>query len=82
MHFLQLQGYYDICAGLYTFAVEEWKALSFKRRFPILRDNKIKFLFRPHNSGFLDHNDKLSAHYQHRLILPRSFMKYILKRRL
>jgi hypothetical protein len=30
MHFLQLQCYYDICAGSYTFAVEEWKALFLK----------------------------------------------------
>jgi hypothetical protein len=59
MHFLQLQGCYDdICTRLYTDAAEELKKPFFKKSFPISKDNRIKFPYRPHNGGFLDHNDK------------------------
>lgn len=56
---LRIQGYEDICAGLYTFAIEEYGKILFLQSFPVSTNNTIKF---PHKrdgrKGFLNHYEK------------------------
>jgi hypothetical protein len=63
--FLQLQDHDDICAGLYTYAVEEYGKILFLTSFPASTGNKIKFPYRAYKSsgkwyGFLAHDEKFS----------------------
>lgn len=56
---LRIQGYEDICAGLYTFAIEEYGKILFLQSFPVSTNNTIKFPYkRDGRKGFLNHNEK------------------------
>jgi hypothetical protein len=59
--FLELkeEGYDDICAGLYTYTVEEYgKILFLNSLSPSSPNNKIKVRYTNDNQGFLDHYHK------------------------
>jgi hypothetical protein len=59
--FLELkeEDYDDICAGIYTYAVEEYGKILFLNSLnPTSPNKKIKFLYTHRNQGFLDHDHK------------------------
>jgi hypothetical protein len=57
---LNVKEYDDICAGMYTYAVEEYGKILFLRGLnPIPpNNNKIKVPYSHHNQGFRDHDHK------------------------
>jgi hypothetical protein len=59
--FLELgEDYKDICAGVYTYAVEEYgKFLYLSRLTPIHPNNKIPINYTDGNQGFLNHRYKI-----------------------
>lgn len=58
---LRIQGYEDICAGLYTFAIEEYGKILFLQSIPVSTNNTIKFPYkRDGRKGFLNHDEKFS----------------------
>ena len=59
--FLELkeEDYNDICAGIYTYAVEEYGKFLFLNGFsPMPPNNKITIHYTDDNQGFLDHKHK------------------------
>jgi hypothetical protein len=59
--FLELkeEEYDDICAGIYTYAVEEYgKFLYLRRLSPTSPNNTITIQYTDDNQGFLDHRHK------------------------
>jgi hypothetical protein len=74
--FLELkeEAYDDICAGLYTYAVEEYGKILFLNGLsplPPPKDNKIKVRYTYSNHGFLDHDHKFNLALKDKA-LPRS----------
>jgi hypothetical protein len=76
---LKVQGYEDVCAGLYTYALEEYgKILFLKDSQHILPENsnKIKFRYKLKKNksdkksyGFLAHDDKFSRMLKDKYLL-------------
>jgi hypothetical protein len=59
--FLKIQGYEDVCAGLYTFAVEEYGKILFLQSCTVTTNNTIKFHYRRDGrKGFLNHDEKFT----------------------
>lgn len=60
--FLQLgEDYKDICAGIYTYAVEEYGKILFLNilsRLPPANSDRLKVPYTHRNKGFLDHKHK------------------------
>jgi hypothetical protein len=57
--FLKIQGYEDVCAGLYTYAIEEYGKILFLKAFPVSAANEITFPYnRDGAKGFLNHHEK------------------------
>jgi hypothetical protein len=59
---LNVKDYDDICAGLYTYAVEEYGKILFLNRLSPSppNNNKIKVHYTHDNHGFLDHDHKFN----------------------
>jgi hypothetical protein len=57
--FLKIPGYEDVCAGLYTYAIEEYGKILFLKSFPASAANDITFPYRRDGAkGFLNHHEK------------------------
>jgi hypothetical protein len=57
--FLKIQGYEDVCAGLYTYAIEEYGKILFLKSFSVSAANEITFPYRRDGAkGFLNHHEK------------------------
>jgi hypothetical protein len=59
---LKIQGYEDVCAGLYTYAIEEYGKILFLMSFPVSAANEITFPYKQDGAkGFLNHREKFPS---------------------
>jgi hypothetical protein len=59
--FLKIPGYEHVCAGLYTYAIEEYGKILFLKSFPDSATNEITFPYRRDGAkGFLNHDEKFN----------------------
>jgi hypothetical protein len=60
--FFKIPGYEDVCAGLYTYAIEEYSRILFLNSLPVSAANEITFPYRPDGpKGFLNHREKFPS---------------------